>query len=45
MAPNNPETPAQPNLPPKREISPVSVPTVGVGKNQVGYPPLRNRRI
>eukprot|EP01039_Chlorochromonas_danica_P019179 gene19179-23180_t len=36
MAPsiNAPETPSQPNVPPKREVSPVAVPTVGFGNNQ-----------
>lgn len=33
--PNQPATPAEPNQPPKREASPLSIPTVGVGKDQV----------
>eukprot|EP01033_Poteriospumella_lacustris_P014450 gene14450-10327_t len=40
MAPsiNAPEAPSQPNVPPKREVSPVAVPTVGFGNNQVPVP-------
>ena len=33
MAP--PNTPAEPSTPPKRETSPVLIPTVGLGKDQV----------
>ena len=34
MAPPNPP-PAEPSTPPKREPSPVLIPTVGLGKDQV----------
>ena len=34
MAPNQPNQP-EPNHPPKREVQPLSIPTVGVGKDQV----------
>ena len=40
MAPGTPnENPNQPNqpVPPKRDTSPLSVPTVGLGKDQVRY--------
>ncbi len=35
-SPNTPNpSPEEPNYPPKREVTPVPVPTVSVGKNQV----------
>ena len=33
--PNQPAPQTDPNQPPKREINPISVPTVGLGKDQV----------
>lgn len=35
MAP--PNQPSEPNAPPKREVQPLPIPTVGVGKEQVFY--------
>jgi len=35
--PNQPTTPQEPNQPPKRETTPLPIPTVGVGKDQVKY--------
>lgn len=35
--PNTPNPQPEPNQPPKRETTPLSVPTVGVGKDQVKF--------